>query len=409
MDLQGGDTGGLSVFRVSKNRVSSARFETIVRLGGGSDTAQHYIYGGEGNSTGIILDRGSSTISVIGVFETRRDTVNYYRSVNNAASVFTDLQFDVRNVYYQFNAGTGMGLGITSGASARLHVKGDGTNPIALFEGPSSSVFLARINDRITSGGSAGLGLGGFELLNGDNTTTVFRLTRSAEAGLVVQSLANIGFSLGNTFSASAYHVNFTRTGGGHILQTLTGTNVTSSWYTGDGSSNTGWIGTESNHSFGILTNNNYKVLISNNTNTLIALGNSFTSGVPAIKRNGTAIEFKLADDSDYCSIFASSVRSSLMQSFSGANNGRVSLQTWNNMIVNVEDDGVCIQSGAFASPNASAILQVNSTTKGFLPPRMTTTERNAIASPASGLIVYDRTLNKLYLFTTAWEEITSA
>jgi hypothetical protein len=37
----------------------------------------------------------------------------------------------------------------------------------------------------------------------------------------------------------------------------------------------------------------------------------------------------------------------------------------------------------------ASAQLHVNSTTKGFLPPRMTTTQRNLIASPAAGLIIF--------------------
>jgi hypothetical protein len=42
----------------------------------------------------------------------------------------------------------------------------------------------------------------------------------------------------------------------------------------------------------------------------------------------------------------------------------------------------------------ASAILNVNSTTKGFLPPRQTTTERNAIATPATGLSVYNTTLS---------------
>lgn len=56
----------------------------------------------------------------------------------------------------------------------------------------------------------------------------------------------------------------------------------------------------------------------------------------------------------------------------------------------------------------ASAYLQVDSTTQGFLPPRMTTTEKTAIASPAAGLMVYDTTLNKLCVFTTAWETITS-
>lgn len=48
-------------------------------------------------------------------------------------------------------------------------------------------------------------------------------------------------------------------------------------------------------------------------------------------------------------------------------------------------------------TPNASAQLDVTSTTLGFLPPRMTTTQRNAIASPAAGLMVYNTT-------TSQWE-----
>ena len=56
-------------------------------------------------------------------------------------------------------------------------------------------------------------------------------------------------------------------------------------------------------------------------------------------------------------------------------------------------------------SPNASAQLQVDSTTRGFLPPRMTTTQRTSITSPAAGLIVYDTTTNKSYTYDgTAWQ-----
>jgi hypothetical protein len=56
------------------------------------------------------------------------------------------------------------------------------------------------------------------------------------------------------------------------------------------------------------------------------------------------------------------------------------------------------------SNPDASAKLDVVSTTQGFLPPRMTTTQRNAIASPAAGLIVYDTTLNLPHFFNgTIW------
>jgi hypothetical protein len=65
---------------------------------------------------------------------------------------------------------------------------------------------------------------------------------------------------------------------------------------------------------------------------------------------------------------------------------------------------GFGISDNGYDTVATSAMLQVNSTTKGFLPPRMTTTQRNAIASPAAGLIVYDTTLNLPHFFNgTIW------
>ncbi len=56
-------------------------------------------------------------------------------------------------------------------------------------------------------------------------------------------------------------------------------------------------------------------------------------------------------------------------------------------------------------SPDASAILDVESGDKGFLPPRLSTQERNDIAQPAVGLTVYNTTENCLqwYIGGNAW------
>ena len=40
-------------------------------------------------------------------------------------------------------------------------------------------------------------------------------------------------------------------------------------------------------------------------------------------------------------------------------------------------------------TPNQSAALDITSTNAGFLPPRMTFSERSAIANPATGLIIW--------------------
>jgi trimeric autotransporter adhesin len=59
------------------------------------------------------------------------------------------------------------------------------------------------------------------------------------------------------------------------------------------------------------------------------------------------------------------------------------------------------------AAPHASAMLDVKSTNKGMLVPRMTTAQRNNIAAPATGLLVFDSDLNRFYFFNgTNWGEI---
>ena len=59
-------------------------------------------------------------------------------------------------------------------------------------------------------------------------------------------------------------------------------------------------------------------------------------------------------------------------------------------------------------TPVTTAKLEIVSTTQGFLPPRMTTTQILAIASPAEGLIVYNTTLHELCFYdSTGWHKFS--
>lgn len=61
--------------------------------------------------------------------------------------------------------------------------------------------------------------------------------------------------------------------------------------------------------------------------------------------------------------------------------------------------------SSTSITPNSSSILELRSTTLGFLPPRMTTTERDAISSPATGLLIYNTTTNLLNFYNgSSWQ-----
>jgi hypothetical protein len=60
-------------------------------------------------------------------------------------------------------------------------------------------------------------------------------------------------------------------------------------------------------------------------------------------------------------------------------------------------------------TPDASAKLEVNSTTQGVKFPNMTTTQKNAISTPGAGLVIFDLTLAKLCVYSgSAWQTITS-
>ena len=60
-------------------------------------------------------------------------------------------------------------------------------------------------------------------------------------------------------------------------------------------------------------------------------------------------------------------------------------------------------------TPNASALLELDSTNKGFLAPRLTQAQRDAIANPAAGLLVFNTDSNEYEVYNgTSWAALGS-
>jgi hypothetical protein len=126
--------------------------------------------------------------------------------------------------------------------------------------------------------------------------------------------------------------------------------------------------------------NSSYRCLQFSNSNAnTIVLGlaqfEGTTSSYPALKRNGTGLDIRLANDSGYAPLASSTM----------------------------------LVGGSTLNTNSQ--LQVNSTSKGFLPPVMTTTQRDAVTWVAgdAGMIIFNTTLVKLQVWNgSAWETVTS-
>ena len=101
------------------------------------------------------------------------------------------------------------------------------------------------------------------------------------------------------------------------------------------------------------------------------------------------------------------SIYSDSTRTFLNSNNGGIFFRNQN------ANQGTITANSRFilgsVTEDASAIMKLDSTASGFLPPRMTTTQKNAIGTPAAGLIVFDITLSKLCVYSgSAWQTITS-
>jgi len=142
-----------------------------------------------------------------------------------------------------------------------------------------------------------------------------------------------------------------------------------------------------------------------------ISFGNiSSSSQVPAILGKSTNLTgltlFGLTANSNTSGDLILAVRDRTNDDFTTLTNPAFIFKRFGTDLVTILRNG---SVGIRTSPNASALVDLSSTTQGFLPPRMTSTQRDAIATPATGLVVYNTTDNRLSVYNgTAWVNLAT-
>jgi hypothetical protein len=345
-------------------------------------------------------------------------------------------------------------IGGSTTASARLHVRGDGTNPITRFESSAGAeAFIFRDTTQLqfgsqgnyisstangTSSSAAGRGLlfvgqSGqnihqftFSSINQETSGTLGAINISASyiagASSALYQPLRIAYTINNsgaqTGTATGIFLNATETalnGMTHNLMDLQVGGVSRFRVDRLGSMLMG-----SDILFGngsrLLSGSNGSFRLSNFDNNnfgLLQLG-GITNAFPAIKRNGAAIDFRLADDSGYCNVNMGQATFGGGNGYIGINNSSSIDSALRNVRTNSGSSPLSISTGEVGvgdvTTYASAIFAIGSTTRGFLPPRMTTTQVNAITSPAAGLVVYSTTENALCLYNgSSWRKLNDS
>ena len=191
---------------------------------------------------------------------------------------------------------------------------------------------------------------------------------------------------------------------------------VSSAFYNYSGAT---WLGTTSNHPLLFLTNNTERMRIDASGNVMIGIGSSSQKFLVSGTNASGAVSAQLQNlDASGGSVTQFNVyHGSTSNLVLSSGNGYTAITSPTSVpIIFSTNSTECMRIDASgnvgigtSSPSASAILDAQSTTKGVRFPNMTTTQKNAVSSPAAGLVVFDTTLAKLCVYSgAAWQTVTS-
>ncbi|MHA8067397.1 hypothetical protein V7S76_12055, partial [Aquirufa sp. ROCK2-A2] len=321
-------------------------------------------------------------------------------SGNTAIGNYTNVRFD------SLTNATAIGYGAVVNADHTIQLGADGTTS-------DVNGYIPAVTDVKTSGT---LTAGTVTYPNTHNSTSGQVLTIdnaglatwAAAAGGVPYSGATQAVNLGG-YDLTVNGITVGRGGGSDTINTVIGKNALVNNTTGSGNTANGWSAlsnnTDGNGNTAIggaalysNTTGNYNIAIGAEALSLNTTGSSNTAiGGGALITNNTG-EFNTAigygANVEYDSLTNATAIG--YNAVAGASN---TIQLGNADVTNVKTNGSItadgkIIAGASSAASSSAVLEANSTTQGFLPPRLTTTQRNAITTPAEGLTIWN-TINK--------------
>ena len=364
-----GASGYISAGNISGTNLNTGDNATNSQYSGLATSKQDAL-----NGTGFVKATGTTISYDNSTYLSTSSASSTYLPIANPTATGTATLPTISNTLGANFATTSGNVGIgTASATEKLHIQGSG-NVLSLIQSISNSgIALNRIKGLNSIGGILNFEQG-INILTGNSFETYDRQ---------------------NAQLIDSYTV-----GGSRSLYT-NGTNRLNIF-------NTGNIGIATS------TDAGYKLDVNGTARFVNGVNLATTSGNVGIGSGSPGSKLEVFNNSNIVTqdIYANNVAGNSfgLRIYAGTNTSDFNLRLRDRAdtkdFVYVRGDGnIGIGTASLA---ASAILDITSTTQGVLFPRLTTTQINAIASPANGLTVYNTTLAVLCFYDgTAWKRVS--